>query len=317
MSGGWRRSAARSAWLVSPVRRPTEIWRSHWMPGKRRPQVLLDVVVERPKRRDVEHLRARRRLPGQAVDGGQEGGQRLAGAGRRQEQRVLAAGDRRPALMLGRGRLGERALEPAGHRRRKQALGLGGLGAHAHRTVKPSPYCLDHARRGTWKRRRLADPPAWLRLRAVHVRRSPRPPAALIDPGRGPRPGRRRAGLLRPAAARRGGAGGGGDHARPPRPRARPARPGQAAADPAAHHQGRRARRPKALSPPRLPDPAHDAGRAHRSRRGAGVPAVRRRAWLDADARAALRPGQRKPRLRPRHGRRCRRPSWCGGRTSW
>ena len=82
-------------------------------PGERPAQVPLDVVVERLQRRDVEQAEAR---PGSAierVDPVQEGGERLAGAGRRLDQDVPAGGDRRPARRLRRGRPGERPLEPA------------------------------------------------------------------------------------------------------------------------------------------------------------------------------------------------------------
>ena len=50
-----------------------------------------------------------------AVDRGEERGERLAAAGRRADQRVLAGGDRRPALHLGRRRLRERRAEPGPH----------------------------------------------------------------------------------------------------------------------------------------------------------------------------------------------------------
>ena len=82
-------------------------------PGERPAQVPLDVVVERLQRRDVEQAEAR---PGSAierVDPVQEGGERLAGAGRRLDQDVPAGGDRRPARRLRRRRPGERPLEPA------------------------------------------------------------------------------------------------------------------------------------------------------------------------------------------------------------
>ena len=56
----------------------------------------------------------------QAIEAREERGQRLARAGRREDQRGLAAGNRRPALPLrARGRL-ERAAEPGGDRRLKQ-----------------------------------------------------------------------------------------------------------------------------------------------------------------------------------------------------
>ena len=69
-------------------------------------QVALDVVVQRLQRRDVEQAQALARALVQAVDPVEEGGERLARAGRRLDQRVLAARDRGPALLLG----GRRAL---------------------------------------------------------------------------------------------------------------------------------------------------------------------------------------------------------------
>ena len=82
-------------------------------PRERPAQVPLDVVVERLQRRDVEQAQpgAGRRV--EPVDPVQEGGERLAGAGRRLDQDVAAGGDRRPARRLRRGRAGERPLEPA------------------------------------------------------------------------------------------------------------------------------------------------------------------------------------------------------------
>ena len=56
-----------------------------------------------------------RRRGDQPVDAPEERGERLARPGRRQDQRVLARRDRRPALLLGRGRRGERRLEPRPH----------------------------------------------------------------------------------------------------------------------------------------------------------------------------------------------------------
>ena len=76
-------------------------------PGERTAQVPLDVVVQRLQRRDVEHAQSgagRRRQP---VDRVEEGGERLAGAGRRLDQRVRAGGDHGPALLLRGRRRGE------------------------------------------------------------------------------------------------------------------------------------------------------------------------------------------------------------------
>ena len=80
-------------------------------------EVALDVVAERLERRDVDDLRhvlerARLRLADEAVDAGEEGGEGLAGAGRRADQRVAPAGDLRPAGRLRVGRRIEAAAEP-------------------------------------------------------------------------------------------------------------------------------------------------------------------------------------------------------------
>ena len=87
---------------------------------QRRAQVLLDVERQRPQRRDVEDAGAllaflRRRRGDEAVDRRQERGQRLAAAGRRADQRVLAGRDVRPTLDLRLRRLGEGRAEPRPH----------------------------------------------------------------------------------------------------------------------------------------------------------------------------------------------------------
>ncbi len=92
--------------------------------GQRRAQVALDVDGQRLERRDVEHAAAclwrRRRLEHQAVEAPEERGQRLAAAGRGEDQRRLAARDGRPAELLWfRGRV-ERAREPLADSRVKQ-----------------------------------------------------------------------------------------------------------------------------------------------------------------------------------------------------
>ena len=85
-------------------------------PGERPAQVALDVVVQRLQRRDVEQAQALARALVQPVDPVEEGGERLARAGRRLDQRVLAARDRGPAELLGGRRRCERALEPRSRR---------------------------------------------------------------------------------------------------------------------------------------------------------------------------------------------------------
>ena len=86
-------------------------------PGERAAEVPLHVVVERLQRRDVEQPEPLARGVGEPVDPVQERGERLSGACRRLDQRVLAARDRRPALLLSRCRRGEGALEPGARAR--------------------------------------------------------------------------------------------------------------------------------------------------------------------------------------------------------
>ena len=84
--------------------------------AQRRPQVALDVVGQRLERRDVDEARVAvvvgQRIGGQAVDAPEEGGERLARAGGRGDQRVRPGGDGRPGLRLHGGRLRERVREP-------------------------------------------------------------------------------------------------------------------------------------------------------------------------------------------------------------
>src|SRR5438128_2024900 len=81
-------------------------------PRERAAQVALDVVVERLQRGDVEETNALAGGLAEPVDPVEEGRERLARAGRRLDQRVLAGGDRRPAQLLRGRRRRERALEP-------------------------------------------------------------------------------------------------------------------------------------------------------------------------------------------------------------
>ncbi len=100
-------------------RRQPELPRLRGDLGQRPLEVLGDVDGQRLQRRDVDDPRAGDRLaPGvgevQAVDGHEEAGQRLAGARRRRDQRVLAGGDGWPGGLLRRRRpLGEALPEPA------------------------------------------------------------------------------------------------------------------------------------------------------------------------------------------------------------
>ncbi len=80
-------------------------------------QVAPDVVGERLERRHVEDLGpvgqpTVHRLAEEPVQTGQEGGERLARAGGRGEQHVLAVGDQRPRAGLHRGGLGVAGAEP-------------------------------------------------------------------------------------------------------------------------------------------------------------------------------------------------------------
>jgi hypothetical protein len=93
--------------------------------GERRFQVPLDVVRQRLEWRDVDDPGLVRELIGQSladepVDRGEEGGKRLAGAGRCCDQDVIACLDGRPCLRLRFRRLREGGIEPGGHRRMKQ-----------------------------------------------------------------------------------------------------------------------------------------------------------------------------------------------------
>jgi len=79
---------------------------------ERRPQVALDVVRERLDRGHVDHAGAVRGAAHELIEAPQERRERLAAAGRRQHQRVLAARDARPAARLDRRRRGEALAKP-------------------------------------------------------------------------------------------------------------------------------------------------------------------------------------------------------------
>ena len=136
-SGGTLLKRRRSSAGVSPERMPTAMSgtgrssRCDGLPdaGQRRAQVALDVDGERLERADVEHaaavpglLRDGRR--GQPVERPQERRQRLAAAGRRDDEGVAAGGDGVPGALLGGRRRLEGAREP-GPRRGGEAVERG------------------------------------------------------------------------------------------------------------------------------------------------------------------------------------------------
>ncbi len=106
--------------------------------GERRVEIRLDVVRQRLERRDVDDLRLVRQpsfepLPHQRVDRGEEGGERLARAGRRGDQHMPPGLDRRPGLGLRRGRRPKLAVEPGRDRRVEggcRDVGLGRYRSH-------------------------------------------------------------------------------------------------------------------------------------------------------------------------------------------
>ncbi len=86
-------------------------------PRERTVEIALDVVRQRLQRRDIEHSRlvgqpAREALAHQGVNGGEKGGQGLAGAGRRGNQDMAGAMQRFPGTQLCGRRRGEAAPKP-------------------------------------------------------------------------------------------------------------------------------------------------------------------------------------------------------------
>ena len=164
MCGGcfrlWRRSPA----VVSPVRTAVRISTSARPSaaqlgadaGERRLEVGADVVRERLQRRDVDDRRlvgeAARREAGahQAVERGQERGQRLARAGRRGDQRVPAGADRRPGGRLRFGGRGKGPREPAGDGGMES---LGEAWQRFWRGRRRGTARLDDRRRAAYRRR--------------------------------------------------------------------------------------------------------------------------------------------------------------------
>ncbi len=91
---------------------------------QRRPQVALDIIVERLQRRDVQHSRAAFRgairMQHQRLNRPQERGECFAGAGGRDQKRMPARRDGRPALFLRRRRATERPRKPVANRGSEQ-----------------------------------------------------------------------------------------------------------------------------------------------------------------------------------------------------
>ncbi len=102
--------------------------------GQRRAQVALDVDRERLERRHVEHAASprfrRSRREHQAIEAPEEGRERLAAAGRREDERRVASCDRRPAERLRRRGRFERVREPRAHRRMKGCERIRGRASH-------------------------------------------------------------------------------------------------------------------------------------------------------------------------------------------
>ena len=140
MSAGWRAKRARSAAGVSPVRMAmVGSWNSTPAARRglgdadqRRAQVALDVDGEGFDGRNVEDAAAlvarRDGREHQAVDAPQKGGERLAGAGGREDQGGFAARDGGPAELLRPRGGGEDGVEPRTHRRMEE--GEGGFSGH-------------------------------------------------------------------------------------------------------------------------------------------------------------------------------------------
>ena len=137
----------RRALLLRRVARANRNAQLRLQPGERPAQVALDVVVQRLERRDVEDAQAAARRGREPVDRVEERRERLARAGRRLDERVRAARDHRPALLLGRRRRVEGPLEPRARERLKTSSGC------IQRSVALSPGRPGRARIEAWPRR--------------------------------------------------------------------------------------------------------------------------------------------------------------------
>ena len=210
ISGGWRHERpALGGQRVARADPDAHLGHLHAVRGRRArdadergAQVALDVDAERLQRREVDDLGAGGRgiRPGrvQPVDRPEEGGEGLARAGGRDDQRVLAACDRLPGLALhGRG-LGEGLGEPRPGRGRERVQRLG------HPPIQPDAADARPGsafserprarRRAPGRRRRRCGAPARHPSASCSPRTAPRPDRASATSSRAPRP--------RPRAAR-------------------------------------------------------------------------------------------------------------------
>ena len=109
---------------VDVGRRPRPMPRAAADAHQRRPQVAVDVVGEGLHRGHIKDATAlplrRHRLGHEAVEAPEEGGQRLAAAGRGGHERVPPGGHLLPAALLDVGRPGEGGAEPVPSRRREE-----------------------------------------------------------------------------------------------------------------------------------------------------------------------------------------------------
>jgi hypothetical protein len=142
-------------------------------------EIAMDVVVERLQRRDVEdaHSARQRPLTPQVIEAGEEGRQRLARAGRRQDQRMPSGGDGRPSLALRRSRFAQGRAEPVAHGGEEEAQRIGvahdghctrGTGVHASPSSESSsqqPRAWGASRR-PWSRMVSSRQPASSRASA-------------------------------------------------------------------------------------------------------------------------------------------------------
>ena len=116
-------------------------------------QVALDVHGERLQGRDVEHAtpgaRIRDRREHEPIDRPEEGRQRLAAPGRREDERALATRDCGPAARLRGGRRIERRREPLPHRAVKRSERIRcASGRHASDSTGAPRRQLHGSRRG-------------------------------------------------------------------------------------------------------------------------------------------------------------------------